>query len=520
MDLTTITNQLSGYVKNINLNSQQQQKIGVVTAATLVSAYALYKQFSKEKDYGCPTVPYTDSVKGSEEEYRKDPRAFVEKWTEKLGPVYRVHIFGRMHTVVSGKYAREVFMNDDFNFVTATLKKFDVFALAGIFDSDTMNEVIRKTINQHLNPQLKEYTPRVVKNLAIGFNEILGDATEPKEIYHLYPLLNRMVTRASATIFVGEELCKDESILQVMQGITAKIGQYHPRVNPTWLTGFPSLMGIYFWYIGKFSTEIKNVRNTLKSALIPEIKKRKENAEKDPNWQRPTDMLQQLIDSDPSTPLNDTFYEKVLNFLLLLVFASIHTTTENGIIVLYRLLQKPEIFDDLLKEQQQVLAENGLDPQGPSEDVFTCDVLKKMPKLDSVVRESLRLRNQFYELPHTNIRNRNVVLSNGVSIPPDMDVLINVWHNHHEGEETDLGEFKPFRYVDTRYPASKVADNYLVFGEGKHACPGRWLAIQEIKTVVAMMVREYKLTAPEGVNYPMTGSGLPSGKVIIEKRTI
>ena len=52
-----------------------------------------------------------------------------------------------------------------------------------------------------------------------------------------------------------------------------------------------------------------------------------------------------------------------------------------------------------------------------------------------------------------------------------MDVLINLWHNHHEGEDPDMGEFKPFRYVNTRYPASKVADNYLVFGEGKHACP-------------------------------------------------
>ena len=55
MDLTTIADQILGYVKGINLNSQQQQKVGIVTAATLVSAYALYKQFSKvyriKKDY-------------------------------------------------------------------------------------------------------------------------------------------------------------------------------------------------------------------------------------------------------------------------------------------------------------------------------------------------------------------------------------------------------------------------------------------------------------------------------------
>ena len=52
----------------------------------------------------------------------------------------------------------------------------------------------------------------------------------------------------------------------------------------------------------------------------------------------------------------------------------------------------------------------------------------------------------------------------------DGDVLINFWHNHHSGND-DLQEFKPFRYVNSGYPSTKVGDNYLVFGEGKHACP-------------------------------------------------
>ena len=93
-------------------------------------------------------------------EFREDPIAFTKKWTEKLGLVYRIHLYGRVsikykvnimilcyyyflitytkimytvlfllcndyiqiHTVASGKYAREVFMSDNFDFVVGTRK--------------------------------------------------------------------------------------------------------------------------------------------------------------------------------------------------------------------------------------------------------------------------------------------------------------------------------------------------------------------------------------------------------------
>jgi cytochrome P450 len=36
----------------------------------------------------------------------------------------------------------------------------------------------------------------------------------------------------------------------------------------------------------------------------------------------------------------------------------------------------------------------------------------------------------------------------------------------------DAEEFKPFRFVNTKSPATKVDRSYIVFGGGKHACPG------------------------------------------------
>ncbi|KAI7851355.1 cytochrome P450 [Circinella umbellata] len=521
----TFLDRFKEFSPNMTITTQQQQqKMGLITIATVITAYTFYRQFIKSSamNDGTPVVPYSDSWKGSTVEFRKDPITFTKKWTEKLGLVYRIHLYGRIHTVASGKYAREVFMSDDFDFVVGTRKTFDMFGMAGIVNHHQLVEETRKAIVQHVNPQLKYYTPRVVENLTIGLQDILGELTEPKEVSNIFPLIQRMVARGSATVFVGGKLCQNDQIVSIMQNITTDIGKMHPRYHQSWVVGFPWMMKLYFKSIGMFSAEVKHQRKVILDAITPEIKMRQADARNNPNWERPKDVLQELIEiNGPSFNNNNQkeFYTAMLDQLLVLIFASVHTTSENGTIVISRLLQHPEVIDELLEEQDQVLRKAGLDPnQGNSVDLFTFEIIKNMPKLDSVCRESLRLRSQFYELAHTNITKRNVVLSNGTVIPPDGDVLINVWHAHNMGED-DLTQFKPFRFVNSRYPATKVSDQFLVFGEGKHSCPGRWFAIQEIKTIVSMLIRDYKLSAPEDIIFPIAGERLPYGKVIIEKKS-
>ena len=48
----------------------------------------------------CPIVPYTNPFVGSTLEYRRDPRAFVEKYSAVYGPVFQCHIFGRVNIIL------------------------------------------------------------------------------------------------------------------------------------------------------------------------------------------------------------------------------------------------------------------------------------------------------------------------------------------------------------------------------------------------------------------------------------
>ena len=57
-----------------------------------------------------------------------------------------------------------------------------------------------------------------------------------------------MVARANASVFVGEEVCKNKQVINRMQTLTTDIGNFHPRYNFTWLTSFPWLMKLHMRY--------------------------------------------------------------------------------------------------------------------------------------------------------------------------------------------------------------------------------------------------------------------------------
>lgn len=190
--------------------------------------------------------------------------------------------------------------------------------------------------------------------------------------------------------------------------------------------------------------------------------------------------MQDLIEDSKCPPGKDLILH-LTEWIILLIFASIHTTSENSTVIMYRLLQHPELIPELLEEQNRVLSEHlGEDVVKSTDDavsLFTFDVIRNLPKLDSLCRESLRLRNDFLTLPHKYMGKSNFTLSNGVVIKPGEYALINAYYNHRaeDIQHDNTGNhdvFQPFRYADvTDRQSTKIGDDYLIFGLGKHACP-------------------------------------------------
>jgi cytochrome P450 len=179
------------------------------------------------------------------------------------------------------------------------------------------------------------------------------------------------------------------------------------------------------------------------------------------------DMMQKIMDTySPTENYGIPYTELIINWLFLLVFASIHTTTENATMVMYWLLKHPQYTQELLHEQEEVVGSRGANGENL---VLTFDDLKKLVKLDSFIREVLRLRTVDLALHHKNISGREVELSNGTCVPAGELVYVNSWDISRnvalQGEDAE--EFRPWRYVETNKQAVKIGEDHITFGIGK-----------------------------------------------------
>ena len=128
----------------------------------------------------------------------------------------------------------------------------------------------------------------------------------------------------------------------------------------------------------------------------------------------------------------------------------------------------------------------------------------------------------------------DLTLSDGTFLPRGTYVVANVVGMHTDpAYYPSPTKFDPFRFADLRSSSPDEANKhqmvntsaeYLSFGHGRHACPGRYFAVNELKALMCWLLMNYDVKAevegvrPENV-YKATGlSPNPFAKVLLRKR--
>lgn len=173
-------------------------------------------------------------------------------------------------------------------------------------------------------------------------------------------------------------------------------------------------------------------------------------------------------------------------------------TTERTIeYILIDLVQNPSYITDLRAEILAVLKENGkLDKTA----------LFNLKKMDSVIRESMRLHSGGF----THMRryaNEDIRLSDGKLIPAGSSIAIAPIPMEDESVYEGAGMFDGYRFLRLReaagaadagaYQATTTTPDFLPFGHGLHACPGRAFAVNEVKLVLTHLLMQYEFKTPE-----------------------
>ncbi|MFE3260682.1 cytochrome P450 [Nocardia sp. NPDC059229] len=196
--------------------------------------------------------------------------------------------------------------------------------------------------------------------------------------------------------------------------------------------------------------------------------------------ERPTNFIEALLlaQDGRGSFTDDELFAEALTILI----AGQDTTSNAMAWLLYHLAGKPEVQQRIREEIAEI----------PS-------VLDRQPYLEAVAAESMRLQPTTPLIGMEAIVDRTIA---GVHIPAGTWVVVNVQHAGLQAENfSEPHAFDPDRWLNEG-PGNHRPDASTPFGSGPRFCPGRGLAMLEVKSVTGMVCRNFDIALPANSEPP------------------
>mmetsp|Transcript_22572 Transcript_22572/g.27619 ORF Transcript_22572/g.27619 Transcript_22572/m.27619 type:complete len:368 (+) Transcript_22572:66-1169(+) len=172
-----------------------------------------------------------------------------------------------------------------------------------------------------------------------------------------------------------------------------------------------------------------------------------------------------------------------------------HDTTAAGLsFCLYRMSVHQDVQKRLREEIIQCKSDNGI----PSQDPLPHELVMKLPFLNAVVMETLRLHPPALWTQRgmtQDVTLYNETRDKSVTIPYGSNVFLPIYAVHHSESNWENPEkFTPERFLDKdgNQDNSKYHPfAFVPFGGGNRVCPGQTLAQFEFKTILSTLVEHF-----------------------------
>ncbi|KAI0703403.1 cytochrome P450 [Cytidiella melzeri] len=426
--------------------------------------------------YSFPLLSYITAL-----EFFSSPNRLIhEGYAQHRDGVFKIPFFNSWRIVVTGpklidelRQAKE----EELSFVEAAV---DLLQQRHTMGEDIINNTYHiPVVRNELTKNIKNLLPVLHDELETCFAEIIP-LTDEWTSYNAMDKVLQIIARLIGRVFVGAPICRDPDYLDLSITYTLKviIGGHLLGMLPPFLRGLAST-----WV----TPRAKYLERIVKH-LAPAIKERRRNMELcGSDWaDKPIDLLQWLMeavegeeDDIPSISLR----------VLVLNFASIHTSSMVFTTALYELAANPEYLQPLREEIEAIVAEEG----------WTKSALQKMLKTDSFIKECQRCHG----VSSMNMERKamkDFTFSDGTFVPKGAVVCVASQATHTERDYyEDPFKFDPWRFARMREAegeamkqmATTATVDYVPFGLGKHACPGRFFAVAELKMVLGHLVLNY-----------------------------
>nr|CAI5848787.1 unnamed protein product [Callosobruchus analis] len=159
-----------------------------------------------------------------------------------------------------------------------------------------------------------------------------------------------------------------------------------------------------------------------------------------------------------------------------------HDTTASAIsFCIFEVATHPDVQEKVLEEQISIFGDDFYRNA-------TLSDLQEMRYLECVVKEALRL---YPSVPFIGRKTNEDTMYKGNLIPKGVNITLCIYHMMRDPEQYENpNEFDPSRFEDND---GKRPYSFVPFSAGPRNCIGQKFAMNEIKSIVSKLVRNYKL---------------------------
>ncbi|XP_060801132.1 cytochrome P450 4d2 [Amyelois transitella] len=191
-------------------------------------------------------------------------------------------------------------------------------------------------------------------------------------------------------------------------------------------------------------------------------------------------LLDLLMSSDDGKGFSDLELQEET---LVVVLAGTDTSAAGASFAALLMAKHSDVQEKVYRELMDVLGNRPVQAED----------LPKLKYLEAVLKETLRL---YPPVPLLFKKSQNnLKLSSEVTLPSDLTIAVNIWALHRNikywGDDAEI--FRPERFFGNT-PTHQYA--YVPFGKGPRMCLGANYAMLSMKTVLASLVRRFRLLPP------------------------
>ncbi|KAL3447881.1 cytochrome P450 [Aspergillus insuetus] len=424
--------------------------------------------------------------------------------------IFQLNSDNGIKVVLAPKYADELRSDPALSFGGAVEREFHAY-IRGFepFKQGTSSDNIFSRCRAVTEP-LSEETDYVLR-------EVWTDSPDWHDLALKSSIL-RIVAQLSSKVFLGDQICRNPDWLQITVDYTvdAFIAAEELRL---WPSPIRPLVAEFLPSCRKIRGELQRAREIITPVLeqrrLARLEEEEEEEEallnvqgkeKTPGKPKYADAMQWMEDCAKGQRYDPAVAQ--ISFSI----AAIHTTSDMLTQVLLDICSMPELINALREEIVTVVQEEG----------WKKTTFYKLKLMDSVLKESQRLKP-------TSIG--NFKLQDGSVIQKGTFLFVSSERMWDPSVYPDPEKFDPYRFMKLRQVpgyetvAQTVSPSpeHMGFGLGKHACPGRFFAINEVKIALCHILLKYDIALAEGCTSSVRKCGLslgadPSARLRIRRR--